>query len=237
MYLCPLCDTTCSTDRVLLGHWKLKHSISKNQSVQCKQVNCSRKLTNFYSFLRHIKRDHSPTNIPIRNQLSSPTIIQPSTEPHTTCHASTDCITTPETVTNKQSSTSPITSLKYANDITFSYAYFISRLHAIPSISRHLVQEITDDVKTLFTLTKPLQDEINTANGTKALSEINTRFEILQNAFIDHEREHQSLKYFQNLGTYIPPNTFTSTVSLEQKKITIQKEIWIKWKRKWPLFV
>ena len=84
--------------------------------------------------------------------------------------------------------------MKYANDVSKSAATFIAKLNSHPAVPRSYTVELILDIKDIMSYIETLKEACSTLHES-SLNLLNM-FDILQNAFIGHKTEHQSLNYF-----------------------------------------
>ena len=92
------------------------------------------------------------------------------------------------------------TVMKFANDVSESAATFIAKLNSHPAVSLSFTAELVHDIEDIMSHIEILKE----ACSTLLESSLNLldMFDILQNAFIDHKTEHQSLNYFSKYENF-----------------------------------
>ena len=99
------------------------------------------------------------------------------------------------------------TVMKFANDVSKSDDTFIAKLKSHPAVPRCFTVELIHDIEDIMSHIETLKEACSTFPES-SLNFLNM-FDILQNAFIDHKTEHQSLNYFKNMKTLIIPKQYS----------------------------
>ena len=87
------------------------------------------------------------------------------------------------------------TIIKFANDVSKFAATFIAKLNSHPAVPRSFTVELIHDIEDIMSHIETLKEACSTLPES-SLNMLNM-FDILQNAFIDHKTENQSLNYFK----------------------------------------
>ncbi|XP_051168530.1 uncharacterized protein LOC127286215 [Leptopilina boulardi] len=222
MYHCPCCFESCATEVIFINHWKCKHTT--NDSIfRCKQGKCSRVFSDVNVFKKHLIRAHSTDreeeNQPLESSSAESMDIENNLAP--ALSNSNLIINSSPSVDFANNGTSVeesarITPREFAGMLSKSVALFVAKLYANFCVPRSLVQEIINDVR-IITDHVGILKTMHIPNETLESENLNQMFDIFQNGFIDHESEHKSLNYFQNLETLILPEQFVINGRMEKK--------------------
>lgn len=209
MIYCPACYANCTSEAILIVHWKCKHS-TVTSNIHCKQSTCSRVFSDIYAFKRHLQRVHPMNKIDINNKSNPETTQKISSKDNSPVPALTHILEPIDSANNIPATLQDFTNttrLDFAESLSQSVAHFVAKLYANPIVPRSLVQEIVTDVQNITNHVQILKP-MCIINETSDSTEINHLFEIFQDAFVDHNSEYMSFSYFQNLNTLIMPKKF-----------------------------
>lgn len=206
---CYYCGDNFSSAKKFFYHFQLAHTSVLHKEYRCGQVACFRILSTYDSFRRHINKHFNEftennDTIPKNNQ---------NLEPQLQDNCSNDINTFPETVSVPEVKLSNVDDFEkfLSNEIRI----FISEMYSNSLIPRNFVQYVIDKIKTIFCngIISQIRDAVSALSikyllPPQEMNQVEHLFVVAQNCFEQLQTEYKRMKYFENCGEYIPPDSF-----------------------------
>jgi len=103
---------------------------------------------------------------------------------------------------------------------------FVSQLYSESILPRSFVSNLINNLNNLYnqTLIPILQQKCNYTDPKQSLSDLTKMLTIMQHGFDNFKTEHHSLKYLENLGTLIKPQSVNISTSLSSRLVGGKRE-------------
>jgi len=208
MAFCFLCMANFPNISLLCKHFHIKHTTHDFSSYNCAEVGCSRSFHLVNSLKKHLAT-HTLNECTLTKKTVSThdeTVINLSTENINDNTISIDKFDTipyiPESSPNNNCSTEN------------SIRKVISSLYANPQIPRNVVQTVVEDMTDIFhNLHQTIKEKsnrllLNDTISNESFDHFNNILNEFEHPFKDLNTEYKRIKYFTELGIYVPPREY-----------------------------
>lgn len=220
MPLCFLCKTDFPSVDALYLHLKIRERVNEYAEFKCQEKNCWRDFANWKTFRKHLIKNHKyPTYVhPSGNESILLDTLSEEIELAVDSKVSNEKSSDVSDISNKEGVTIWLLNESVRNNLLT----FISKLYANPNLPRNHIQLVIDDFHQLLSEAmgnlKPLLFNILMENISKDVKEkVEKVLTVLTEPFQDVYSEYHRLKIFQEMGHYIPPQSYVIGSRIDNK--------------------
>lgn len=226
MPLCSICKSNFASVNALYLHLKIQERVNENTVFKCQEMNCWRDFANWKTFRKHLIRNHKyPIYVP--NQALSGICNKANLSGISSCNE--EIAVSPTISDSGNIDLSNISDNKDIGTIHFlkenvrnSLITCASKLYAEPNLPRNHIQFIIDDFHELLSdiMTNLKLVLCNSLKGTDCeniKNAVDKALTAVTEPFQDICSEYHRLKIFQEMGYYIPPQSYVIGSRIDNK--------------------
>lgn len=237
MIVCPFCKKKFYLQTSFFSHVKMWHKAMMLSVCKCHQKECSRTFSHFYAYKRHLTLKHCVSfyqkeiNSSDIDSLNSPDSPNSYNFLELKSLNGPNSVVTSSIIQSEQAGCSfDKPSVLNIEDFEFimqqEISSFVSQLYSVSILPRSFVSNLINNLNNLYnqTLIPILQQKCNSTDPTQSLSDLTKMLTIMQHGFDNFKTEHHSLKYLENFGTLIKPQSVNISTSLSSRLVGGKRE-------------